>query len=151
MRHIVVKNFNSDKRISSHCVGRRGYSPGFSLFSQNWQMHLTDADNWPSVPHAHSCNGDYKMNVWTGEVFEIPSKRFVGNARKKELEKMHRDDKFKRFAKKAIVAHRELYPDHHFTVPDWFMPLLNAVQHHYDSNEDEIVFFTMSVYIGKRG
>ena len=42
-----------------------------------WVIHLSDADPWPSKPHAHNLESNEKLNLLTGEVFNATTHKFL--------------------------------------------------------------------------
>ena len=97
------------------------YCPRITIYRMIWSFNKYDDDDWPSVPHGHSQDKKYKLNVWTGEVFDRITKKTIGKASKKELSMLHGDSQFKRFAKETIQWHHKEHPEHQFSVPEWLM------------------------------
>lgn len=77
------------------------YSPKEKLYNCIWVFKIGDADDNPSVPHAHAQEFRYRLNAWTGEVYPAGTERdkVIGNLSRKELESLHRDPGFLKFAK----------------------------------------------------
>ncbi|KAA8485590.1 hypothetical protein BDE36_0381 [Arcticibacter tournemirensis] len=48
-----------------------------------WVVHRSDADPFPSIPHAHNYQENYKLNLYTGELYR--KTKLVGKMKKKEL------------------------------------------------------------------
>lgn len=145
MRRRVQRNRINVRKLLIHSKGRTSYVPKHQIYRQMWKMNKYDSDNWPSVPHAHSFSGKQKMDVWTGEVFDAQTHKHVGNARKKEIESLHKDKEFIAFAKDAIKYHHEHYPEHKFTIPQWFEVLLMKPQLYMEPSEDAIKSFCITV------
>jgi len=51
-----------------------------------WTIHKSDKDNWPSNPHAHNYEKQYKLNLSTGELYR--NKERVGLVKHKEFIKL---------------------------------------------------------------
>ena len=62
------------------------------------------------------------MNAWTGEIYPAGNERekILGRLTTKELQMLHKDRGFLKFAKKQIEWYREEYPHIRFWVPEWF-------------------------------
>ncbi len=50
-----------------------------------WRVYKSDADPWPSNPHAHNYETGTKLDLGTGDLYDI-NRRWVGNIGKKKLE-----------------------------------------------------------------
>lgn len=37
--------------------------PNVPVKKMYWEFHKGDNDNWPSVPHGHSLDGKYKLEI----------------------------------------------------------------------------------------
>lgn len=100
----------------------RLYTPRDKLYDCIWRFKIGDADDKPSVPHAHAKETGYRLNAWTGEVYPAGNERIdiIGNLKPKELAKLHKDPKFIDFARKQIEWYREANPQTTFYVPEWF-------------------------------
>lgn len=61
-------------RLEEQTVRRHG---------QVWRVHWTDADSFPSNPHAHNLDSGLKLHLGTGELFR--KKVLVGKIRVKDL------------------------------------------------------------------
>ena len=72
-----------------------------------------DADMFtPSCPHLHSTDGKYKLNVYTGELYDIRLKKTIRNkvVNNDELNKLWSETKFLQFAMKMRQLYFEKYP-----------------------------------------
>lgn len=98
------------------------YSPREKYYNCIWKFTLGDADDKPSVPHAHAQEFGYKLNVWTGEIHLAGNdrKRVIGNLPRKELSRLHKDAGFLNFAKKQIQWYQTNFPQITFFIPEWF-------------------------------
>lgn len=80
----------------------------FTLQGLKWEMHITDKDPNPSIPHLHGVEDSrYKINVYTGEVFW--DGKPAGVLKPKEHQKLWQDETFLKMLNKA----REYYIEHH--------------------------------------
>lgn len=42
-----------------------------------WEVHLSDADPWPSEPHAHNLEAKEKLDLITGNVYDPTTRKFL--------------------------------------------------------------------------
>lgn len=98
------------------------YSPRYKLQDCFWAFTIGDADDKPSVPHAHAIGVGYRLDAWTGYIYPAGSerKKSIGQIKQKELCKLHSDPGFLSFAKKQIAWYKSEYPTIRFYVPEWF-------------------------------
>ncbi|MBR0156246.1 MAG: hypothetical protein IJM20_01840 [Clostridia bacterium] len=145
MRKVLTQHNPSIRRLVCDSGKRVNYVTNFQIHRQIWDLNMYDDDNWPSVPHGHSLDGKYKLNVWTGEIFEITTKKRVGHARKKELNVLYSNNEFIKFARSAIQYHKEHFPYHSFDIPDWFNAKTRKRQAYAAFNED--THFRLSIIV----
>ena len=50
-----------------------------------WEFHKGDNDDHPSVPHGHSQDGKYKLQLWNGLIYEIQTGQVRYKAKRKEM------------------------------------------------------------------
>ena len=80
----------------------------FTLQGLKWEMHITDEDPNPSIPHLHGVEDSrYKINVYTGEVFW--DGKPAGILKSEEHQKLWQDEAFLKMLNKA----RKHYIEHH--------------------------------------
>lgn len=98
------------------------YSPRDKFHNCTWIFTIGDADDKPSVPHAHAQEYGYRLDVWTGDIYPPGNERVktIGKLKPKELKQLHSDKGFIDFAIKQINWYRETYPNISFFVPEWF-------------------------------
>lgn len=126
-------------------TGPQLYSPHEKLQDYIWVFKLGDADDKPSVPHAHAQGKGYRLDAWTGDIYPAGTerKRTIGKLKRKELAKLHSDPGFIDFAKKQIEWYRENNPHINFYVPEWFeteMKKARLVACNKEHNVDIFVF-----------
>ncbi len=87
-----------------------------------WIFKLGDADDHPAIPHAQAQEVGYRLNAWTGEIYPAGNERekMLGKLTAKELQRLHKDTGFLKFAMKQIEWYRAEFPYISFFVPDWF-------------------------------
>lgn len=89
-----------------------GFNYPKQIKKMRWYFHEYDKDDRPSVPHAHSFEGRYKLDPWNGSVYKIINKKLVfhGKAKKIELEELHGNQAFMQFALKEIQWYQKEFP-----------------------------------------
>lgn len=109
---------NKMQKRASHQL----YSPREKLQDCIWIFTIGDADDNPSVPHAHAKDVGYRLDAWTGDIYPAGKerKKTIGKLKKKELHRLHSDPNFLTFAKKQIEWYRSENPHISFYVPEWF-------------------------------
>ena len=101
-------------------ISRWFYTSKIEINNTKWVIHKNDNDPFPSVPHMHSIEYPLKLNIYTGEIININSKKIVCIANKKELKKLWKDKKFIEIVKHARKNYilnnpKSLLPDYrHF-------------------------------------
>ena len=99
--------------VVSNVYDRGCYHTPFQMRKTLWFDELSDPDLFfPSCPHLHSTDGQYKLNVYTGELYSTQSKKIVKGkvVKEKELERLWSDRKFMEFAEKMRTTYFEKYP-----------------------------------------
>lgn len=67
MRHLKVRTRGT--------AGPQLYSPHEKLQDCIWVFKLGDADDKPSVPHAHAQGKGYCLDAWTGDIYPAGTER----------------------------------------------------------------------------
>lgn len=99
--------------VVSNEYDRGCYQTPFQMKKTLWFDELSDPDLFfPSCPHLHSFDGQYKLNVYTGELYSTKNKKIVKGkvVKEKELERLWSDRKFMEFAEKMRTTYFEKYP-----------------------------------------
>lgn len=117
---------NYGKKTSRKINAPQLYSPHDKLQDCTWIFKIGDADDRPSVPHAHAKENGYRLDAWTGEIYPAGKERIktIGKLKRKELAILHSDPGFIEFAQKQIKWYRDYNPHISFYVPDWFETLM---------------------------
>lgn len=55
-----------------------------------WSIHLSDADPWPSDPHGDRVDGKEKLNLLSGEVYDVTTRKCIYSLSKKSMKYIHR-------------------------------------------------------------
>ena len=90
-------------------ISRWFYTSKININNSKWELHNADKDPFPSIPHMHSKNYPLKLNIYTGEIYDTRTKKFITTANKKELKKLWEDEKFKQ----AVIEARRVYLGEH--------------------------------------
>ncbi len=105
---IVVEGLNIET------IGATAYNCPVSIGGYKWFDELSDPD-WffPSCPHLHCKEKPYKLNVYTGELYDIRSKKVSSIERvgKKDLKELWKNKKFENFADKMRAKFLERFPN----------------------------------------
>lgn len=100
--------------IGVECQFRKSlYKTPFKLKKMIWYDEIADSDMFtPSCPHLHSIDGKYKLNVYTGELYDIRLKKIIRDKRvnNDELKELWSESKFLQFAMKMRQLYFEKYP-----------------------------------------
>lgn len=70
------------------------YRPEYKIYNHKIQINKTDKDIWPSYPHVHVIDDSLKLNIYTGEMYRIYTKKSVFDVSDKDMEKLWNDKKF---------------------------------------------------------
>jgi len=112
-RKSVVITVNGIQPVPIHPI-YQDYTTPFMIRNQKWYDELSDPDFFtPSCPHLHSKDGHYKMNVYTGELYDIPIKKISNkfHIQKKDLIKLWNDKKFYLFVAYMRKLFYKNYPN----------------------------------------
>lgn len=59
--------------------------PKLPIKNMYWEFHKNDDDYWPSVPHGHSLDGNYKLEIWSGNIYNLHTGKLEYKAKQKEM------------------------------------------------------------------
>ncbi len=67
--------------------GHTMYTPREKIQNRTWIFKKGDADDHPSIPHAHAKENGERLNVWTGDIYPAGNERVktIGKLKAKEL------------------------------------------------------------------
>lgn len=107
-----IKNIKSSSNNSNEILLKANHiSPKclatqFSVQGVRWEMHLHDNDiNNPSCPHLHAIGKPWKLNVYTGEFFDVKSGKKIGKISGYDLKRIWNA----KGMLKIILAERAIY------------------------------------------
>lgn len=85
-----------------------------------WIFHLTDKDTkFPSVLHAHSAEKSLKLDGFTGEIYDIKTKKKIDKLDHDTLNRLHKNDEFQDFARRRINWYNQNHPISPISMPEW--------------------------------
>lgn len=91
-----------------------------SLKGQKWELHITDKDPNPSVPHLHCVgNKNMKINVYNGEIYEDGIN--IGKLKNKEFNSLWHDKKFLNMVKRAREFYLKEFPDYKLVAVPFYL------------------------------
>lgn len=97
----------------------------------HWIIHEKDEDiNEPSCPHCHAIEKNWKLNIYTGEIYDVQSRQYTGEkVSKAELKKLWKQKKFV----EIVLRERARYEALHLSDPIRFpkLPELKLRTKHY--------------------
>ena len=59
--------------------------PKVRVKGMSWVFHKGDDDYRPSVPHGHSTDNLYRLQLWTGNIYEAQTGKLKYKAKKKDI------------------------------------------------------------------
>ena len=83
------------------------YDPDLKIKGVKWRIHKDDVDTWPSIPHLHSLEKSWKLDAYTGRIYDIKTKKHIHTANSKIMSKLWSDKKFV----SIVIGYRERYGD----------------------------------------
>lgn len=101
MRRIVLRSSKSQRDL---------LRPRIQVKKMYWDFHKGDADYNPSVPHGHSLDGKYKLELWSGRIYEISSGKIYGVSKPKEMRALYDLPGFREFVEECREEYRKMHP-----------------------------------------
>jgi len=88
------------------------FHPSSNTGLNNWYFYIGDPDNFPSVPHGHfNKSSKHKLDAYLG--WEYINSKQVRRVKRSKIILLWNDDKFRSFAKSAIIQFMTANP--HFS------------------------------------
>lgn len=75
-----------------------------------WEFHKGDADFNPSMPHGHSLDGKYKLELWSGNIYEVSTKELKWIAKPKDMQHLYSHEGFQKFVKECRDEYCKNHP-----------------------------------------
>ncbi len=85
-------------------------SPRIKICKMKWKFRKDDPDFNPSVPHGHSLDGKYKLELWTGNIIEVSNNTVKKVAKKQDMINLYNYPGFVDFVEECRKAYQELNP-----------------------------------------
>ena len=101
------------KRIVSLRKRRQKFEmlrPKKKIKKMYWEFHKGDADINPSVPHGHSLDGKYKLELWSGAIYEVSTGKLWGTVKAKEMSALYRLPGFREFVRECRDEYVKQHP-----------------------------------------
>ena len=77
------------------------FSPKLQIKKMHWIFHKGDNDYNPSVPHGHSKDNRFKLELWTGAVYNTLTNKKCGRASVKEMSELYNYPGFVEFVEEC--------------------------------------------------
>ena len=109
MQHIIPK---SSRNIGLKVTTNKRVlkTPRVRVKGVIWNFHKLDPDPYPSIPHGHSLDGKYKLELWTGNIINIQTGKKCGKASDKEMKQLYNCPGFADFVDMCRDEYRRIYP-----------------------------------------
>ena len=72
-------------------------TPKINVYGMKWRFYKTDDDDHPSVPHGHSLDGNYKLQLWSGNIFNVQNGKIEFKAKRKDMTNLYNLPGFQKF------------------------------------------------------
>lgn len=89
------------------------FSPHIPIKKMYWIFHKGDSDFNPSVPHGHSIDNRYKLELWSGAVYSTSTNKKCGTASRKDMLKLRNYTGFAKFVEECRQEYRMRFPTIH--------------------------------------
>ena len=100
-----VNRNNKDRKVR-----RTMLAPRTKVKGMTWEFHKGDNDNQPSVPHGHSQDGKYKLQLWSGNIYNVVTGKLEFRAKKKEMKNLQNYPGFKEFVNECREEYKTRNP-----------------------------------------
>lgn len=104
---MAIKRRTKSRR---HTISQTMLTPKQKIGGMYWVFHKGDNDDHPSVPHGHSIDGKYKLELWNGNIFNIQTGKIKFKAKKKDMTALYNLPGFLEFVNECREAYRERNP-----------------------------------------
>ena len=103
------------------------YSTSFQIKKTKWTIHQYDKDSYyPSCPHMHAIGKPWKLNLYSGEIIDIPSNAIISIVKLQDLIRIWRDPDIQKVIIKARQEYEKLRqrnPRRYPALPSPIIPL----------------------------
>ena len=91
-------------------------APKLKVKGMLWEFHKGDDDFSPSVPHGHSQDGKFKLQLWTGNIFNVSTGKLEYRAKRKDMTALYNHPGFLEFVKECRTDYASRHPS--VTLPE---------------------------------
>ncbi len=109
-KRIIVKSDVLRIKLESNMIKTKALSPRIKINKMYWYFRKGDADFNPSVPHGHSIEGNYKLELWTGNIIDERTKQVIKQARIKDMLELYNFPGFLDFVEECRKDYCDLHP-----------------------------------------
>ena len=99
-----------EKRIIARKAKLTMLAPKVRVNGMVWEFHKGDNDDRPSVPHGHSRDGKYKLQLWNGLIYEIQTGQVKYKAKRKEMTALYNFPGFLDFVNECRAEYQNRNP-----------------------------------------
>ena len=69
------------------------YRPPYKIHGEKFEIHQNYQDIWPSYPHIHFKENEFKLDIYQGELYDSKNKKYKGPVSDKDMKKIWNDKK----------------------------------------------------------
>ena len=84
--------------------------PKVRVKGMSWVFHKGDDDDRPSVPHGHSTDNLYRLQLWTGNIYEAQTGKLKYKAKKKDIKALYNYPGFLEFVNECREEYMKRHP-----------------------------------------
>ena len=95
---VILIDHDSQKRV--------GRSPRIKVNGMYWEFHKGDDDPWPSVPHGHSKDRKYKLQLWSGNIYNKKTGKLEYKAKSKDMKALREYPDFIEFVEECRKSYK---------------------------------------------
>ena len=88
---ILTDMYRIRRSIYGNYISRWFGTSKISINNTKWRMHQADKDPFPSVPHMHAIDKPLKLDVYSGNMYDSKTGKYVCRAGKKDLIKLWKE------------------------------------------------------------
>ncbi len=85
----------------------------YTLYGMLWYINPFDNDDFPSIPHGDSVGNQYKLDVYTGDVFKKHTREYDGHLSKRDFQRLQTDSSVRRTIELAKKYNQDHHPYRH--------------------------------------
>jgi len=109
---IVTDIYRTRRCMYGIYISRWFFTSKININNSKWRMHKADIDPFPSVPHMHAIDRPLKLDIYSGGIYDVKTKKLIETANNKDLRKLWADSKFKTDVNNARIVYMENNPSY---------------------------------------